>query len=1120
MLISKKLSQEIYNDAGETRTSKARQYIKQGKVTITKSDYENENNFSLTSIIKGNYGNYKVNIDVQKGELEVASCECQDYQNYYSACKHIVATLMKFEQTKYWDNSYQDLDDFESFEDNNFDDFIQPSTKPESNKLKYKSFNNLINTFYNDELNQLNKDTTTLYSEQNKLRIEPKIDFDKFSTGLKLEIKIGNTRMYKIKDLPEFYTRMSTNDFFRYGEKLEFVHNRNNFQEDYIPLLDFILKYAEIMKYSSLDNRYGYYYTSSLNQSSITLGKNAIDEAFDLLKNKNVIFNYDYTKTTLELIEQSPNIEFDLSKINDNELTLRPNIDIFKIEIFKGNNYDYLLYANKLYRCDKEFSNTTLRIVQTFRENYTSEMLLQKENLKDFYSIIMPKIENSVKLQGILKEEIEQYRPEKLAVKVFLDFDENDFLIADIKFCYSDEEFNPLESDIKIKSLRNELEETKNLNIFKQSGFMLDTNNLRFILPNDEQIYKFLSDDINFYMQKFEVLVTETFKSKEIKDARLGSVGVRVENDLLNIDLSKLNISPSEIEEVMEKYKLKKKFHRLKNGSFLDLSQNEDIEFLERLSSGMDIKYKDLKNNTIKLPVNRTLYLNELLKKFNSTQTTKNNEYKQIVEDLEKGNIDEKIKIPDDMKNVLRDYQKVGYNWLKTLEQYKFGGILADDMGLGKTLQLLSVILSYIEATDKENRKTSIVVSPSSLALNWLAEAKKFAPQLNVKVISGTANERRQIIVELHKYDIIITSYDLLKRDIEKYQEINYNFKYIIADEAQYLKNSNTQNAKSIKQLKAETKYALTGTPIENSLAELWSIFDYIMPGYLFQYKKFKTMYETPIVKEENQDAMSKLKMLIEPFVLRRTKKEVLTELPEKTITVLNNTMNAEQEKIYMSYLVKAKQDVADKINIIGFEKSQMMILAALIRLRQICCHPSLFISDYKGESSKLIQCLEIIEDAISAGHKILLFSSYTSIFDIIQKELSKRSINYFKLTGNTKVSERISLVDEFNTNPDIKIFLISLKAGGTGLNLTGADMVIHYDPWWNVSSENQATDRAYRIGQKNNVQVYKLITENSIEEKIYELQEKKAKLVDNMLSTKVSFISKLSKDEILNLFE
>ena len=292
------------------------------------------------------------------------------------------------------------------------------------------------------------------------------------------------------------------------------------------------------------------------------------------------------------------------------------------------------------------------------------------------------------------------------------------------------------------------------------------------------------------------------------------------------------------------------------------------------------------------------------------------------------------------------------------------------------------------------------------------------------------------------------------------------------------------------------------------------------MPGYLFGYKRFKTLYELPIVKENDNKAMEKLKMLIEPFILRRNKKDVLTELPEKTITVINNQMNDEQEKIYLSYLAQIKEEVSTAIELNGFQKSQIQILSALTRLRQICCHPNLFLKNYNGESSKLIQCLEIVNDAIQSEHKILLFSTYTSMFEIIENELKKENINYFKLTGSTKIDERIKLVDEFNSNSNIKVFLISLKAGGTGLNLTGADIVIHYDPWWNQSAENQATDRAYRIGQKNNVQVYKLITSNSIEERIYELQQRKTELIDNMLDTKASFINKLSKEEILSLFE
>ena len=412
------------------------------------------------------------------------------------------------------------------------------------------------------------------------------------------------------------------------------------------------------------------------------------------------------------------------------------------------------------------------------------------------------------------------------------------------------------------------------------------------------------------------------------------------------------------------------------------------------------------------------------------------------------------------------------------------------------------------------------MVCPSSLSLNWKSEIEKFTPNIKTLVIHGGAEERKNQIESIKEYNLIITSYDLLKRDIEIYKNQNYEFKYIIADEAQYIKNNNTQNAKTIKEIKSETRFALTGTPIENSLSELWSIFDFIMPGYLYSYKKFKELYEMPIVKENSDWAIRRLKMLIESFILRRTKKEVLTELPDKTITVLNNEMQDEQLKIYMSYLANARREVSEELQVNGFEKSQMKILALLMRLRQICCHPSLFISNYNGESSKLNQCMELIKDAIMSGHKILLFSGYSSMLEIIENELKKDDIKYFKLTGQTKVGDRIKLVDEFNNNDEIKIFLISLKAGGTGLNLIGADMVIHYDPWWNLSAENQATDRTYRIGQKKNVQVYKLITKDSIEERIYELQEKKANLAKAMLSTEATFINKLSKEDILALFE
>ncbi|MCF0125943.1 MAG: DEAD/DEAH box helicase, partial [Clostridia bacterium] len=549
-------------------------------------------------------------------------------------------------------------------------------------------------------------------------------------------------------------------------------------------------------------------------------------------------------------------------------------------------------------------------------------------------------------------------------------------------------------------------------------------------------------------------------------------------------------------------------------------SGNEDLKLLDELGTTLDIEYNKFEDGKINLPISRSFYLEKLMDSNQNIKVAKNDKFTELIDSIE--NNEEKnseetenIKLDEELENKLRDYQKVGYKWLKNLEKYHFGRILADDMGLGKTLQIIALL--SIEKKSKK-KTTSIVVCPSTLVLNWKAEVEKWCNDINVLSLKGTAEERKEKINDYEQYDLIITSYDLLKRDIENYED-KY-FKYIIADEAQYIKNSNTQNATSLKSLKGEIKFALTGTPIENSVAELWSIFDFIMPGYLYNYNKFKKKFEEPILKYEDKETLNRLKKLISPFILRRVKKDVLTELPEKNITFMKSEMEEEQEKIYLSYLAQTKKEVAEELNESSFEKSKFKILMLLTRLRQICCHPSLFIENYKGNSGKLKQCIDLIVDAIESGHKILLFSSYTSMFEIMEKELNKHNIEYFKLVGNTPVNERIEMVEEFNNNENIKVFLISLKAGGTGLNLTSADVVIHYDPWWNLSAENQATDRAYRMGQKNSVQVYKLITSNSIEEKINKMQERKEKLSKDILSTEETFISKLSKEDIMDLFE
>ena len=473
--------------------------------------------------------------------------------------------------------------------------------------------------------------------------------------------------------------------------------------------------------------------------------------------------------------------------------------------------------------------------------------------------------------------------------------------------------------------------------------------------------------------------------------------------------------------------------------------------------------------------------------------------------------------VPDEIQAELRPYQITGYKWLRTLAEHDLGGILADDMGLGKTLQSIVFMASILlEEKEKGNSKPHfLIICPTSLTYNWLDEIENFAPFIRASVVSGTPQERKEAIEKYEDFDALITSYPLIRRDISSYLDINFNTVFI--DEAQFIKNDSSLNAKSVKRLNAKHKFALTGTPIENSLSELWSIFDFIMPGYLHSHLKFVEYYEKPILRED-KDALEDLHQHISPFILRRMKKDVLTELPDKYESKMLTDLSEEQKKVYLSYLANIRNDIHNELSEGGLDKSRMKILAALTRLRQICCHPSTFLDNYQGGSGKLDLLMELIPEAIANDHRILVFSQFTSMLRIIEEELKDMNISYFYLEGSTPTEERNDMVKRFNSGEG-KVFLISLKAGGTGLNLVGADTVIHYDPWWNPAVEEQATDRVYRIGQQNKVHVLKLITKGTIEEKIFKLQRKKKELSDSIISSKEVFINTLSREELEELF-
>ena len=522
------------------------------------------------------------------------------------------------------------------------------------------------------------------------------------------------------------------------------------------------------------------------------------------------------------------------------------------------------------------------------------------------------------------------------------------------------------------------------------------------------------------------------------------------------------------------------------------------------MGKGFHLKKKD-----IAVPLYRSLYLDEI----KGITIDADADFRRFTRQF-KNSEEPLFNLPSKLSGVLRDYQKYGFRWLSLLKTHGFGGILADDMGLGKTLQILALLQGY---KNKEQKLSALVVCPASLVLNWENEIRHFTPDLSSCCIIGNGAERAALLKKARCYDLLITSYDLLKRDAQNYEKLEFDFEII--DEAQYIKNHNTQNAKAVKMIQAKTRFALTGTPIENGLAELWSIFDYLMPGYLYRYGRFRRLFEQPIIKDKDKEALEELKKLTAPFILRRLKRDVLKELPEKTETVLYTNLAPEQCTLYTANLASMHKELSTEFQKQDAGKGRMMVLAMLTRLRQICCDPSLVYENYKEESAKLELCLELIESSAESGHKLLVFSQFTSMLSILKKRLKQKRIPFYSIEGSTKKEERPALVQAFNQD-DTPVFLISLKAGGTGLNLTGADVVIHYDPWWNLSAQNQATDRAHRIGQKNSVQVYKLFAKNTIEEKILALATKKQALAEHVIPDENTLLSSMTKEDILELFK
>ena len=1025
---------------------------------------------------------YSVQIAFSKDStIRSYRCTCPAFKDYPGACKHVIAVL-KTAQRKLPSVWKDPVDHNRVVED-------------------------LLAVFAN------HREETSF--EELTLNLELQTNTNsRLSTYLQL--KLGLHRLYVVKDIGQLLKAIKTGQSLEFGKQFTLEPTRQVFKKEDRAVVTMLQEMFE--QYTALTEMQGpYYSTSILNQKLLPLTGYYLTRFLDAVGDKEFLWGIGTVPPVpTQIIRQGLPMEFSLQS-QGQDLALALETKEMPLQLTPDGFY--YVYKHKIYQATANQKDLLPPIITALRKGSTPQIVIPSSQKEFFASEALPLIGKlgPVSVDPFLED---KFSHERLQAKIFFDRSSDMGITARLEFHYGDIVINPFTSkrenandsdDTNVILIRSAEQERSILHILEQADFIVSKGKIH--LEEDEKIFEFTVNWLPHLRDLAELYYSDQFKLK-IRTTTTFSGHVRLDEtmDILEVSFQYNDIPPDELANIFESLHLKKKYHRLRDGSFLDLNQPE-LTTIAELLNNLDLDANDLDKKILNLPKYRALYIDSFLRQANLPGVQRDKAFKQLVQNILEPQ-DGKFEIPEELRNILRDYQKTGFKWLKTLASYGLGGILADDMGLGKTLQVLSFILS-----EKPTAKSpALVIAPTSLIYNWQEEARKFTPTLRVLVVEGTPQERQDLLTGLEEqWDLLVTSYPLLRRDIEEFAKLQ--FSYCFLDEAQHTKNPQTLNAKSTQQIQAKGYFALTGTPIENSLSELWSLFNFVMPGYLLSHQEFRKKYEIPIIKGEDPSIITELSRHASPFILRRLKKDVLNELPDKIETQLNAPLTEEQKKLYLAYLQEAKGKIAQEISTVGFNKSHIKILAALTRLRQICCHPSMFLENYTGESGKMLLLQEILTDALDSRHRILIFSQFTSMLDIIQSHLISENIDYFYLSGSTKAAERLNMANTFNSGQG-KVFLISLKAGGTGLNLTGADMVIHYDPWWNPAVEDQATDRAHRIGQSKAVQVIKLITQGTIEEKINALQVKKKRLVDSVIQPGETLLSKLTEKELMELFD
>ena len=1050
--------------------ARGRVYADEGRVFSMKEERGPEGDTLLTARVDGSGVRYSVSACFDAQGLHSCSCDCPAFERS-AMCKHVAAVLITHVEGETGLAARREAARRqEEREQAEIEAYLREQARFDAERREVQERTQrgwFLDSLLRGAKQDMEDGVRLRHEAVGDVRLYPALICENGKAYL--ELKIGRKRAYVVRSMQQFGQDAASGACVQFGKEFTFSHTEAELHPDDVQLYHCIADIAARAEGKG---------------ARAELSGMALDNLMRLLIGRDV-----------EMVvggapAQQARVTYGDGQVNAQLTARRSGYDLLVdpgTTVFGARGAYYFCAQEGEIRCALGKSYGKIQPLARIAQQYPQGMPLSGEQMKEVATRLLIPAGTALCVQKG-KELLFALTPMAMKPKFLVDTDGKDRLTCEVLYDYGAVTLGATQDNPHVK--RDVPGEEEAVLCMKRVFPKADAPGVCSFEGKEEKVFELLTQKLSELAKDGEVLVAERVKQMNIQRPRAITFGMTKNGTQLLVKADLGGLTQQDLEAAYIAYRQKKKYIRLEDGAFLSGDALKQAAQTAEVAKGLNLTAEELAKGA-NVPVNRAMYLDAALKEREEMKLSAPEELTDFIARLNASR-DVQAEPPKGLKATLRPYQLTGYHWLRALCDAGFGGILADDMGLGKTLQALALLLAEKE---KGNPIRALVVCPSSLQLNWLKEAKKFTPDLSCVAMLGSAEQRKAVIAQADAPDVLIVSYDQLRRDVQAYH--GQTFTHVLLDEAQHIKNAASQGAKAVKAIDAKQRFAMTGTPIENRLSELWSIFDFLMPGYLLTYKKFKERFEAPIVQENDEDARKNLRLLVSPFILRRMKKDVLTDLPEKIETVMESEMTAEQRRLYLAHAAQLAGEL-DESSLTAQKRIQL--LSGLTRLRQLCCEPSLCLEGYTGGSGKLEQCVELVKDTVQADHEILLFSQFTSMLDILKARLEGEGVTCFMLRGDTPKEERMALVERFNAG-EADVFLISLKAGGTGLNLTGADMVIHYDPWWNTAAQNQATDRAYRIGQTQSVQVYKLIASDTIEERILLLQQEKAALSDAVLT-------------------